>query len=252
MGQPVTLILGLGREIGEAVARRFEEEGHRVLVADPSQDRITNARDALGEAAQFYHGELHSRLGLRNAITAALEAYGRIDHAVVLPVYEEADSLMDFTQEKFEKALARSARGAAMALRVVAEQLLDQEDLPEAGVERKAQKGSVTFVLRHGAISSMPGHFTDTVAQAAMLGVMRAGALELAEHAIRVNAIITLRPNDEKTAAWSKRRVPLGRAVLSDEVAGAAWFLASAEAAFITGQSLVMDGGRSVLSGMLD
>ena len=67
-----------------------------------------------------------------------------------------------------------------------------------------------------------------------------------------MNAVITLRPSDEKAAAWSKRRVPLGRAVLADEVAGAAWFLASAEAAFITGQSLVMDGGRSVLSGVLD
>lgn len=252
MAQPVTLVLGLGRETGEAIARRFEDEGHRVLVADPSQERINSARESLDEAIQFYHGDLSTKLGLRNAVTAAVEAFGRIDNAVIVPPYEEPDSLLDFTQEKFEKSLGRTARGAALALRVIAEHLLEQEDLPEAGVERRRQKGAVTFVLRYAAVSSMPGRFTDTVSQAAIQGVMRAGALELAEHAIRVNAIVSLRPSEERATPWSLGRVPLGRAVLADEIAAAAYFMASAEAAFLTGQSLVLDGGRSTLSGVLD
>ncbi len=252
MAQPVTLVLGLGRETGEAIARRFEDEGHRVLAADPSLERIEAARDSLDETIQFYHGDLSTKLGLRNAVTAAVEAYGRIDNAVVVPPYEEPDSLLDFTQEKFEKALGRTARGAALALRVVAEHLLEQEDLPEAGVERKRQKGAITFILRYAAVSSMPGRFTDTVSQAAIQGVMRAGALELAQHNIRVNAIVSLRPSEERATPWSLGRVPLGRAVLADEIAAAAYFMASAEAAFLTGQSLVLDGGRSTLSGVLD
>lgn len=252
MAQPVTLVLGLGRETGEAIARRFEDEGHRVLAADPSLERIEAARDSLDETIQFYHGDLSTKLGLRNAVTAAVEAYGRIDNAVVVPPYEEPDSLLDFTQEKFEKALGRTARGAALALRVIAEHLLDQEDLPEAGVERKRQKGAITFILRYAAVSSMPGRFTDTVSQAAIQGVMRAGALELAQHNIRVNAIVSLRPSEERATPWSLGRVPLGRAVLADEIAAAAYFMASAEAAFLTGQSLVLDGGRSTLSGVLD
>ena len=252
MAQPVTLVLGLGRETGEAIARRFEDEGHRVLAADPSLERIEAARDSLDETTQFYHGDLSTKLGLRNAVTAAVEAFGRIDNAVVVPPYEEPDSLLDFTQEKFEKALGRTARGAALALRVIAEHLLEQEDLPEAGVERKRQKGAITFVLRYAAVSSMPGRFTDTVSQAAIQGVMRAGALELAQHNIRVNAIVSLRPSEERATPWSLGRVPLGRAVLADEIAAAAYFMASAEAAFLTGQSLVLDGGRSTLSGVLD
>lgn len=252
MAQPVTLVLGLGRETGEAIARRFEDEGHRVLAADPSLERIEAARDSLDETIQFYHGDLSTKLGLRNAVTAAVEAYGRIDNAVVVPPYEDPDSLLDFTQEKFEKALGRTARGAALALRVIAEHLLDQEDLPETGVERKRQKGAITFILRYAAVSSMPGRFTDTVSQAAIQGVMRAGALELAQHNIRVNAIVSLRPSEERATPWSLGRVPLGRAVLADEIAAAAYFMASAEAAFLTGQSLVLDGGRSTLSGVLD
>ncbi len=252
MGEPVTLVLGLGREVGNAVARTFQEDGHRILVADPSEERLESARDALEDGAATYHGELHSRLGLRNAITAALEAYGRIDNAVIIPEIEEGDHLLDFAQEKFEKALARSARGAALALRVLSERLLEQEDLPQAGVQRIPQKGTITFLLGYAAIASMPGRFTESVGQHAILGVMKAGALELAEHAIRVNAVIAIRPREERSESWTARRVPLGRAAKSDEIAEAVRYIASPQAAYLTGQSLVLDGGRSTLSGMLD
>ena len=67
MGEPVTLVLGLGREVGDAIARTFLEDGHRVLVADASAERLESASDALGDDVATYHGELHSRLGLRNA-----------------------------------------------------------------------------------------------------------------------------------------------------------------------------------------
>ncbi|MDP1553823.1 MAG: SDR family oxidoreductase [Hyphomonas sp.] len=252
MGEPVTLVLGLGREVGNAVARTFQDEGHRILVADPLEERLESARDALEDGAATYHGELHSRLGLRNAITAALEAFGRIDNAVIIPEIEDGDQLLDFAQEKFEKALARSARGAALALRVIAERLLEQEDLPQAGVQRIPQKGTITFVLGYAAIASMPGRFTESVGQHAILGVMKAGALELAEHAIRVNAVIAIRPREERSESWTARRVPLGRAAKSDEIAEAVRYIASPQAAYLTGQSLVLDGGRSTLSGMLD
>ena len=252
MGEPVTLVLGLGREVGDAVARTFQDAGHRVLVADPSDERLASARDALEPGVATYHGEMHSRIGLRNAITAANEAFGRVDNAVIIPEIEEGDHLLDFAQDKFEKALARSARGAALALRVFAESLLDQEDLPQAGVERRAQKGTVTFVLGYAAVASMPGRFTESVGQGAILGVMKAGALELAEHAIRVNAIIAIRPREERSETWTARRVPLGRAARADEIAEAALYIASPQAAYLTGQSLVLDGGRSTLSGLMD
>ena len=252
VGEPVTLIIGLGREVGDSIARCFQEAGHRVLVADPSAERLELARDALEDGAATYHGELHSRLGLRNAVTAALEAFGRIDNAVIIPEIEEGDHLLDFAQEKFEKALARSARGAALAVRVVAERLLEQEDLPQAGVERIPQKGTITFVLGYAAVASMPGRFTESVGQGAILGVIKASALELAEHAIRVNAIIAIRPREERSESWTARRVPLGRAARADEIAEAARYIASPQAAYLTGQSLILDGGRSTLSGMLD
>ena len=252
MGEPVTIILGLGREVGDAVARRFSELGHRVVAADPDAERIATARNALPDDVLLHHGELHTTLGLRNALTAAIEAFGRVDNLVVIPQIAGPDALTDFVQERFDKAVAKSTRGAALALKVFAERLEEQEDLPAAGVERLRQKGAVTFVLSYSAIATMPGRFTESVTQSAVLGIIRAGAVELADRAIRVNGIVAIRPREERIENWTTRRTPLGRAALADEIAESARFLSSPEAAFITGEVLRLDGGRSSLSGILD
>ena len=252
MGTPVTAILGLGREVGDAVARRFEEMGHHVMAADPDSERLVTARKSVPDEVVLHHGELHTRLGLRNALTAAIEGFGRIDNLIVIPAIEDQDRLADLAHEKFDKALARTVRGAALALKVFAERIAEQDDLPMVGVERQRQKGTVTFVLSYAAIATMPGHFTESITQSAVLGVVRAGALELAEHGIRVNAIVAIRPREENIEGWTNKRTPLGRAALADEIADAARFLSSPEAAIITGETLTLDGGRRGLSGLLD
>ncbi|MAN47334.1 MAG: SDR family oxidoreductase [Alphaproteobacteria bacterium] len=252
MADPVTVILGLGREVGDAVARRFNEHGHKVVAADPSEERIGIARNAMPEDVLLHHGELHTRLGLRNALTAAVEAFGRVDNLIVIPQIEEPDTLADFVPERFDKSIARASRGAALALKVFADQIDDQEDLPMAGVERIRQKGTVTFILSYSALASMPGRFTETVTQSAVLGIIKAGAVELAEKSVRVNGIVAIRPREGKLENWTVRRTPLGRAALADEIADSAQFLSSPNAAFITGEILKLDGGRSALAGILE
>ena len=252
MGTPVTAILGLGREVGDAVARRFSELGHNVLAADSSGDRLLTAKNAMPEEVLLHLGDLHTRLGLRNAVAAAVEGFGRIDNLVIIPSIEQPDSLNDFAQERFDKALAKTVRGAAQALKVFAERIADQDDLPTAGVERLRQRGTVTFVLSYSALATMPGRFTESVTQAGVLGVVRAGSLDLAEAGIRVNAIVAIRPREEKMETWTAKRTPLGRAALADEIADAALFLASPDAAIITGETLRLDGGRQGLAGVLD
>lgn len=252
MPTPVTAILGLGREVGDAVARRFSELGHNVLAADSSADRLVTARTAMPDEVLLHQGDLHTRLGLRNAVAAAVEGFGRIDNIVVIPSIEQPDTLEEFSEERFDKAMAKTVRGAAQSLKVFAERIADQDDQPPVGVERLRQRGTVTFVLSYSALATMPGRFTESVTQSAVLGVMRAGALELAEAGIRVNAIVAIRPREEKMEAWTTRRTPLGRAALADEIADAARFLSSPEAAIITGEVLRLDGGRSGLAGDLD
>lgn len=251
MGQPVTAILGLGREVGDAVARRFSEQGHRVVAADPRAKRLETASALMPENVVLHHSELHTRLGLRNVMSAADEAFGRIDNVVVIPEIPDADMLSDYAQEKFDKAIGNSVRAAALLLRAFSDRLEDQQDDDIDDIDRPVQQGTVTFILSYLAKAAMPGQFTAGVTQSAILSVMRAGALELAERGIRVNAIIAIRPRELRTESFTTARTPMGRASLADEIADAARFLASPQAGFITGETLMMDGGRSRLSGIL-
>lgn len=251
MEQPVTAILGLGREVGDAVARRFSEQGHRVVAADPRAKRLEAAKTSLSDKVVLHHSELHTRLGLRNVMSAADEAFGRINNIVVIPEICEGDTLADLAIEKFDKAMGASVRAAALLLHAFADRLNQQAHEDIEDIDRPTQQGTVTFILDYLAKGAMPGQFTAGITQSAILNVMRSGALELAERGIRVNAIVAIRPRELRIEEYTTARTPLGRAAHADEIADAARFLASPEAAFITGETLTLDGGRSQLSGIL-
>ena len=155
--------------------------------------------------------------------------------------------------DEFDKLHMRAVRGAVMTLQLF-EKHIDKR-VEEAGetMERKAQMGSVTFILSLSANQMNHGDFGDAVVQHAILGVMRAGAVELSPKGIRANAICALRPRAETTdAKWLRKRTPWGRAAQADEIADAALFLSKPSSAIITGETLVMDGDRARLSGILE
>jgi len=248
----VTAILGLGRDVGAAIARRFDESGHALMIADASKDKLEKAASGLSEKAVTHHGDLHTKLGLRNCLAATLEAHGRVDNVLFIPPIPVPSALADLEMEKFDKAIAKTTRGAVLALRVFSEQFSAQEDLPGASIDRIRQKGSITFILSLSSKLSNPGRFTEAIAQNAVVGVMRAGALELADQAIRCNAVSAIRPRAEEDEDWVRSRTPLRRAALADEIADAALYLSSPTAAIITGETLTLDGGRSILGGVLE
>lgn len=252
MAAPVTAILGLGREVGTAITRQFDKAGHKLMVADKDADRLEKAVGDLSENATRHVGDLHTTLGLRNCLAATVEAHGRVDNVVCIPPIAEPASLSGLEMERFDKSFARTTRGAVLAMRIFAEQFQSQDNERGAGLERIRQHGTITFIMSLEGHLANPGQFTATVTQSALLGVMRAGALELAANKIRCNAITALRPRAENDEPWLQKRTPLGRAALADEIASAALYLASPEAAIITGETLTLDGGRMSLSGLID
>lgn len=256
MPAPVTAILGLGRQVGFGVARRFHEAGHRVLATDPSMKRTETAREQLPEAIEVLQAALDDEIGVRNALAATVEAYDRIDNVVVIPPLPKADALdtldtLDtLDQSPYEKSIQSALSGAALIMKLAAERMADIDDTPASGIDRARQQGTVTFILSITAALPSPGRFTESVSQGAILAAMRAGALELAPQRVRVNAICAIRPRAETSDDWLKKRTPLGRAALADEIGDAAIYLSSPEAAIVTGATLTLDGGRSVLNGL--
>lgn len=253
MDKPVTLILGLGQLTGEAVARRFCEAGHSVIACDPQAKRVERVADNLRYRAIVQHEELHTKIGLKNCIAAAVEAYGHVDHIVSVPPLAPDMPLDQLDVEAFEKLQMRALRGAILTLQLFDKHVARRVEEAGETMGRRPQLGSVTFVLSLSAQQINEGDFADSVVQNSILGVVRAGAVELAPKSIRANAICALRPRAESTEVkWLKKRTPLGRASLADEIAEAALFLSQPSSAIITGETLVMDGGRSYLSGLIE
>lgn len=249
---PVTLILGLGRDVGTACARHFQQKGHKVAIAAPDEAALERASDELMGNIVAHHGDLHDLIGVSNAMTAAFEAHNRIDNLVIIPALPSAVSLREIELDQFDNATVHGARAAALSLRLFAETIKDQEPLVSDGPDRQRQHGTVTFVLSLSARLARPGKFTESVSQGAIEAVVRSGAIELAPDFIRVNAVSAIRPRAEDTEPWVRSRTPLGRAALADEIAEAVGYLASPGAAIITGETLILDGGRLQLAGTLD
>ena len=251
MDKPVTLIIGLGQTVGDAVARRFLDEGHDVLVVDPDRKLLDELEKTTGDKVAYHHGAVHTKLGLRNAMAAALETYHFVDNVVCIPPLPEPDRLMDLDMEDFEAVLMKTARGAVQTLRVFTPELIAERPETENAADRSRQTGTFTFVLSLGASMAQPGWFSETVSQHAIMGIVKAAAIELAPEAVRVNAIIALRPRAEGREPWLKDRTPMGRPSLAEEIAETSAFLASPNSAIITGEAITLDGGRRFLSGLI-
>ena len=252
MDKPVTLIIGLGKTVGESVARRFLDEGHAVLAVDPDNAALDELRKTAGDKVAYHHGAIHTKLGLRNAMAAALETYNFIDNVVCIPPLPDPDRLLRLEMEDFEAVLMKTVRGAVQALRVFTPEMIAERPETENAADRSRQTGTFTFVLSLGARMSQPGWFSESVSQHAILGIVKAAAIELADEAVRVNAIIALRPRDEGREPWLKDRTPLGRPSLAEEIAETAAFLSNPNSAIITGEAITLDGGRGLLSGLVE
>lgn len=252
MDKPVTLIIGLGKTVGDAVARRFLDEGHAVLAVDPDARLLEELKKTAGEKMAYHHGVTHTKLGLRNAMAAALETYHFVDNVVCIPPLPEPDRLMDLDMEDFETVLMKTARGAVQTLRVFTPELIAERPEAENAADRTRQTGTFTFILSLGASMAQPGWFSESVSQHAIMGIIKAAAIELAPEAVRVNAVIALRPRAEGREPWLQERTPMGRPSLAEEIAETATFLASPNSAIITGEAITLDGGRRFLSGLIE
>ncbi len=252
MEKPVTIIIGLGQTIGDAIARRFVDDHQAVLAVDPDQHLLDELQKTSGDKVTLHHGAIHTRLGLRNALAVSLETHGRVDNVVCIPAIPEPDTLFDLSTDDFDTLMSHTVGAAVQTLQAFSSAFADQRTDPSNAADRARQAGTFTFVLSLNALMSQPGWFAESVTQHAVLGVVKAAALELSEMNIRVNAIVALRPRAEGREPWLKVRTPAERPALAEEIAETALFLADPASAIITGEMIVLDGGRRRLSGLIN
>ncbi|WP_454743778.1 SDR family NAD(P)-dependent oxidoreductase [Cupriavidus necator] len=241
----VALISGAGTGIGAATAARFAAEGAKVMLCGrreaPLRAVAEEIRSRGGEAA-WIRADVTNEADVERAVAQTVAQFGGLHVMVNNAVNYTWGVLDEVSTQAWRQCLTGSLDvaffGTRAALRV----------MKAAGGGAIVNLGSVVGLL------GSPGLSAYGAAKAGVLNFSRAVALEGAAHNVRVNVVI---PGvvwsegtrealaSEEVARGTARAVPLGRVGEPHEVAGAILFLASDEASYITGQSLVVDGGKT-------
>jgi NAD(P)-dependent dehydrogenase (short-subunit alcohol dehydrogenase family) len=237
------LITGGARGIGLGIAQVLAEAGATVVIADIDKARAEDEAAKLGEACGAVHIDLAEEASVVRGCAEAVERFGPpwilVNNAALL----DRELLLEGTAAQWDRTLAVNARGPYLMTREIARIMVAER-----------QGGRIVHIASAAVIGALTlGHAAYASSKAALLGLTRASALELAEHNITVNLVL---PGGVATpgAIMSKgpppegpgcRRPPLGMSEPQD-IGAAVLFFASLAAARVTNQILAVDGGWSI------
>ncbi|WP_166869656.1 SDR family NAD(P)-dependent oxidoreductase [Salinibacterium sp. ZJ70] len=243
-----TVVTGAGKGIGEAIARRYAREGALVAIADIDLAAATSVRDDIvvaGGRALAVEMDVADRVSVRRGIAAAVAEFGRLDVMVNNAGISQSTTLADTTAQVWERHQKVNGLGTLICMQEAARAMIAD------GIAGKIINLTSISPKRNNA---------DWVAYAAskamVSSLIASGSRSLAPHGITVTGIA---PGIVETPLWNgvhenpadldarfvayRAQIPLGRIAVADDLAGAAVFLASEDANYMTGQIITIDGG---------
>ena len=247
--QPVAYITGAASGIGQALAVLYAEHNVRVVGGyydkDPHDPQITAdlVKQAGGECIMV-PVDVRDYVSVENGVKTAIEQFGRLDYAVANAGLLRQSSLLDMTDELWGEMIDVDLTGVMRTFRAASKYM-------------KNEGAMVAVSSIAGGVYGWQDHSHYAAAKSGVPGLCRSLAVELAAKGIRCNAIIpglieTPQSLDAKNSlgpeglAQAAKKVPLGRVGEAKEVAKVIRFLTSNDASYLTGQSIIVDGGLTV------
>ena len=240
----VAFVTGGARGIGRATVERLASEGARVAFCDVDADVGEQTATEIGDTVRFYAGDVADEQQVADAVARTRAELGDVTVLVNNAGVNANFDLATMTTDEWDRFMAVDLRAAWLTAKYVVPQM------------QSAGHGAIVNVSSMHGFVTLKGFFPYAAAKAGLLGLTRSMALDYGEHGIRVNVVcpgfirtrlvqdsIDLNPDPAAAEAAMVRGVALQRMASPDEVAAAIAFFASDDASYITGASLMVDGG---------
>jgi 3-oxoacyl-[acyl-carrier protein] reductase len=245
----VAVVTGGGSGFGEGIARRFAEEGAKVVVNDINADgarRVAEVIAQQGGQAAHVKGDVTKRGDVKAMVDAAVERYGRLDIMVNnAGTTHRNQPMLDVPEDVYDRIFAVNVKSIYFAA------------LEVVPLFRRQGGGCIINTASTAGLRPRPGLTWYNASKGAVITMTKSMAVELAPDKIRVNALCPVAGETALLAEFMggdtpenrakfTASVPLGRLSTPQDIANAALYLASDEASLITGVAFEIDGGRCV------
>jgi 3-oxoacyl-[acyl-carrier protein] reductase len=238
------VITGAAQGIGLGMAERFLAEGAGVVAFDRNGPKATEEAERLGERYVPFTGDVSVHDDCRDAVALCAERFGAIDVMCAHTGIADPVPLLEETDEHWRRHMAVNVDGVMFCTVEAARAMV-----------AASRPGAIVCTSSINAWHVEETMAAYNVTKAAVWAFVRSAAIDLGRHGIRVNGVApgvadtplaALVVQNEEIAPQYLKTIPLNRFALPLDIANAALFLASDQAAYITGQTIVIDGGQTL------
>jgi NAD(P)-dependent dehydrogenase (short-subunit alcohol dehydrogenase family) len=239
----IAIITGGGSGIGQAIAQCFADEGATVIVADRNAARaaiVAEQIESIGGTALAVPVEVTAAESVGQMVEQALQAYGGVDILVNNAAISQGDDILTFDEQIWDHNLAIVLKGVFLCAKAVLPAMIH------------ARRGAIVNIASVNGLTGL-GEEAYSAAKAGVINLTQNMAIKYGQYNVRANVIC---PGTIQTPIWDARLqedphifdklarwYPLGRVGQPEDVAKAALYLASDDAAWVTGTTLTVDGG---------